>query len=73
MEDNQMLLRFLQQHQSMIRELCRNDLLVIESILSGPDAREALAAAAARVRATLYSLDELGDKILAVDAKIPHH
>jgi hypothetical protein len=73
MEDNQMLLQFLVQQQRMIGTLCRNDLLLIESLLSGPDVAEGLASAAATVRATLYSLDELGDKILAVGAKTPHH
>ena len=53
----------------MICELCRNDLLLIESILSGPEVREGLAAAAATIRATLYSVDALGDKIQQVEAQ----
>ena len=52
----------------MIVELCRNDLLLIESILSGPNVEAGLAAAAATVRATLYSVDSLGDTIQQVDA-----
>jgi hypothetical protein len=68
-----MLLQFLAEQQRMISVLCRNDLLLIESILSGPDVREGLASAAATVRATLYSLDELGDKIRAVDAQTRTH
>ncbi|MBZ5707459.1 MAG: hypothetical protein LAN63_19100 [Acidobacteriia bacterium] len=67
-DTNEMLLQFLMQQQRMICELCRNDLLLIESILSGPAAPEGLADAAARVRATLYSVDALGDKIQQVDA-----
>jgi hypothetical protein len=64
MDDNQMLLQFLVQQQRMIYELCRNDLLLIEALLSGPDVAEGLVAAAATVRATLRSVDALGDKIL---------
>jgi hypothetical protein len=73
MEANEMLLQFVQEHQRMICALCRNDLLVIESFLSGPGTQEALVAAAATVRATLYSLDALGDKILALDVQSQHH
>ena len=64
MEDKQMLLQILTQQQRMICELCRNDLLLIESLLSGPDVAEGLASAAATVRATLCSVDALGDRIL---------
>ena len=63
------LLHFLMQQQRMICELCRNDLLLIESILSGPSAPEGLAVAAATIRATLYSVDALGDKIQQLDAQ----
>jgi hypothetical protein len=67
-EPDEIVLHILRQQQRMIRELCRNDLLLIESILSGQDDQEGLAAAAAIVRATLYSLDALGDKILSLDS-----
>jgi hypothetical protein len=67
-DTSEILLHFLMQQQRMICELCRNDLLLIESILSG-QAPEGLAAAAAVVRATLYSVDELGDKIEQADSQ----
>jgi len=57
----------------MICALCRNDLLVIESFLSGPGTQEALVAAAATVRSTLYSLDALGDRIQTLGAQSRHH
>jgi hypothetical protein len=60
---NEIVLQFLIDQQRMICELCRNDLLLIESIRSGPATPEVLAVAAATVRATLYSVDALGDKI----------
>lgn len=68
-ETDEMLLQFVQEQQRMICALCNNDLLLIESFLSGQDVREALAFAAVRVRSTLYSVDALGDKILATDAQ----
>ena len=73
MDSNQMLLQFLSEQQRMMSDLCRNDLLLIESFLSGQDIRAELGVAAASVRATLYSLDALGDRIRQADAKIPHH
>jgi len=72
MEDNEIVLQFLTEQQRMICALCRNDLLLIESILSGPDVQEGLVAAAATVRATLHSVDALGDKILEVFAQTRH-
>jgi len=68
-DTEEILLHFLMQQQRMICELCCNDLLLIESILSGPTAPEGLAVAAATIRATLYSVDALGDKIQQLDAK----
>ncbi len=70
MEDNEIVLQLLGEQQRMICVLCRNDLLLIESILSGPDVAEGLVVAAATVRATLHSVDALGDRILEVVAKI---
>lgn len=67
-DTSEILLHFLMQQQRMICELCRNDLLLIESILSG-QSPEGLAAAAEVVRATLYSVDELGDKIEQADSQ----
>ena len=67
-DTNEIVLHFLMQQQRMICELCRNDLLLIESILSG-ESPEGLAVAAATVRATLYSVDALGDKIQQLDAQ----
>jgi hypothetical protein len=72
MENNPILLQFLMDQQRMISALCRNDLLLIESILSGPDVAEGLVAAAAIVRATLCSVDALGDKILEIFAQTQH-
>jgi hypothetical protein len=68
-ETGDMVLQFLAEQQRMICALCRNDLLLIESILSGPDVQEGLVSAAATVRATLYSVDALGDKILEIVAQ----
>jgi len=68
-ETDEMLLQFMQEQQRMICALCNNDLLLIESFLSGQDVKEALACAAARVRATLYSVDALGDKILGIESR----
>ncbi len=72
-DTNEILLHFLIEQQQMIFELCRNDLLLIESILSGPAAREGLAVAAATVRATLYSVDALGDRIQQLDVRTRGH
>jgi len=63
--DNQMVLQifemFLEQDH-MMRDLARNDLLLIEATQLGASPKE-LAAAAQVVRSTLYSVDALGDKI----------
>lgn len=67
-DTKQILFQFLCEQQKMIVELCRNDLLLIELILSGPDVEAGLAAAAATVRATLYSVDSLGDTIQQAEA-----
>jgi hypothetical protein len=72
-DTEEILLQFLMQQQRMICELCRNDLLLIESILSGPEVLEGLAVAAARVRATLYSVDSLGDKIQRLGQQVRAH
>jgi len=69
MEADLIVLQFLAEQQRMICALCRNDLLLIESILSGPDVQEGLASAAATIRATLYSVDALGNKIHEVCAQ----
>ena len=45
-----------------LRDLARNDLLLIESVQLGASPT-ILGAAAATVRSTLYSVDELADKI----------
>ena len=71
-ETSEIVLQFLAEQQRMICALCRNDLLLIESILSGPDVQEGLVSAAATVRATLYSVDALGDKILETVALTRH-
>ena len=67
---NEIVLQFLIDQQRMICELCRNDLLLIESIRSGLATPEALGVAAATIRATLYSVDALGDKIQQASPKI---
>ena len=71
-ETSEIVLQFLAEQQRMICALCRNDLLLIESILSGPDVQERLISSAATVRATLYSVDALGDKILETVALTRH-
>ena len=68
-DTDEILLQFMMQQQRMICELCRNDLLLIEAILSGRTALKGLVAAAATVRATLYSVDALDDKIQQLDAR----
>jgi len=52
---------FLEQDR-MMRDLARNDLLLIEATQLGASPVE-LAVAAATVRSTLYSVDALGDRI----------
>jgi hypothetical protein len=52
---------FLEQDR-MMRDLARNDLLLIEATQLEASPRE-LAVAAAVVRSTLYSVDALGDRI----------
>jgi hypothetical protein len=64
-DNNQIILQlfatFLDQ-QSTLRDLARNDLLLIEAIQLDASP-EALRDAASTVRATLYSVDEVGDRI----------
>lgn len=50
------------EQQNQCCELGRNDLLLIESFRSGVSP-EALSAAAATVRSTLYSVDALSDRL----------
>jgi hypothetical protein len=70
--DNQIvrqLFGFLQDQHRMIVLLVRNDLAIIEAIQSQvPPSR--LRSAASTVLATLYSADELSDRILRLDAEI---
>jgi hypothetical protein len=66
-DTSEILLQFVMEQQRMISELCRNDLLLIESVLSGPLSPEGLGVAAATVRSTLYSVDALGDRIQQLD------
>jgi hypothetical protein len=71
--DNQMVLQifemFLEQDR-MMRDLARNDLLLIEATQLGASPKE-LAVAAATVRSTLYSVDALGDRIRQLAAQVP--
>jgi hypothetical protein len=63
--DNQIvrqLFETVQELQRMMSGLCRNDLLLIESFHGEGVSPEAIAVAAATVRATLYSLDALADR-----------
>lgn len=65
------IFRILQQQQAAICNLGANDLIVIESDLSEQFSPEARAAIARNVRSTLYTLDELGDRTLALQPKSP--
>lgn len=65
MEDNEMVRQLFEMLQVQFKILCdleRNDLLLIEAAQTGVS-QEALAAAAATVRSTLYTADALGDRI----------
>jgi len=56
----------LQGHESVLqilRDVLRNDLLIIELIRSGESRPEVLAAVGHSVRSGLYSLDGLGDRV----------
>ena len=59
---------FLEQDR-MMRDLARNDLLLIEATQLGASPKE-LAAAAVVVRSTLYSVDALGDRVRQLAAKL---
>ena len=64
--ENQIVLQLsdsILEQQRMICELARNDLMLIESFHAGEVSPEVLAVAAATVRATLYSVDALSDKL----------
>ena len=65
------LFRILQEQQKAIRNLSANDLIVIESDLSEQFSPTERAAIARNVRSTLYTLDELGDRTLALEPKAP--
>jgi hypothetical protein len=65
------IFRILQQQQAAIRNLGAND-LIIESGLAEQFSPEARVAIARNVRSTLYTLDELGDRTLALEPKAPH-
>lgn len=70
--DNQILLQFCEmflEQDRMLRDLARNDLLLIEATQLGASPKE-LAAAAQVVRSTLYSVDALSDKIRQLDAQV---
>jgi hypothetical protein len=59
------------EQQNQICELGRNDLLLIECVRSGAS-QEAIVAAAATVRSTLYSVDALSDKLRQFVGTLPH-
>jgi hypothetical protein len=63
------LFEIVQVEFSLLCDLERNDLLLIESAQTGVS-QEALAAAAATVRSTLYTADALGDRIQELVAKV---
>jgi hypothetical protein len=63
--DNEMVRQLFEIDQALFAIVCdleRNDLLLIESAQTGVS-QEALAAAAATVRSTLYTADALADRI----------
>jgi hypothetical protein len=68
MDSKQIVLQFFEQQQRVNCELCRSTLLLIEYLLSGEGDPAALAAAAARVRAALYSADALADTVGPIGA-----
>jgi len=59
----------LLEQQRILCELARNDLLLIESA-RGSASSESLLVAAATVRATLYSVDGLADRLRAIAARL---
>ena len=63
------LFEIVQVEFSLLCDLERNDLLLIESAQKGVS-QEALAAAAATVRSTLYTADALGDRIHELAARV---
>jgi len=65
----QQLLDAILEQQNQLCELGRNDLLLIECARS-PVSQEALGAAAATVRSTLYSVDALADKLRLLSAQV---
>ena len=70
--DNEILLQLFEIVQVQFGILCdleRNDLLLIESAQTGVS-QEALAAAAATVRSTLYTADALDDRIRELAVKV---
>ena len=75
MENTEIVRQFLeiaQEQQRNMSDLGRNDLLLIGCLQSSASP-EAIAVAAATVRSTLYSVDELADKIRSLSAEIQHH
>ena len=72
MEDNEMVRQLFEMLQVQFNILCdleRNDLLLIEAAQTGVS-QEALAAAAATVRSSLYTADALGDRIREFAQKV---
>jgi hypothetical protein len=63
------LFEIVQVEFSILCDLERNDLLLIESAQTGVS-QEALAAAAATVRSTLYTADALDDRIHELAARV---
>ena len=63
------LFEIIQAQFAIVCDLERNDLLLIESAQTGVS-QEALAAAAATVRSTLYTADALGDRIHELALKV---
>ena len=72
MEDKEMVRQMFETLQVQFKILCdleRNDLLLIEAAQTGVS-QEALAAAAATVRSSLYTADALGDRIHEFAVKV---
>ena len=70
--NNEMVRQLFEIVQAQFAILCdleRNDLLLIESAQTGVS-QEALAAAAATVRSTLYTADALDDRIRELAVKV---
>ena len=65
----QHLLDAMLEQQRQLCELSRNDLMVIESLRS-EISPEAVHAAASAVRSTLYSVDELSDKLRVLSSQV---